>query len=240
MGLLDNLFQKINHYEILAYEGYVSNTKIPMISYFFLLIKAIINLFEFLFRYIPGPIGIILRRALYKILCKKLGKGVIIDVGVYFSHPWNISIDEFAWIDVYVQIAVPHSEVKIGKRVHIGPFTTIGGRSSVDIGDFVGISSHVSIFSGSASPVNGKRMSGPMVPMVDQAYYNAPVKLERDAVIGTKSVILPGVTMKHGSVLGALTTIDRDTVEWGIYKGTPAILKERKRKKVDENMQTFN
>jgi|LakMenEpi03Aug12_release.lakeMendotaPanAssembly.Ray.scaffolds.fasta_scaffold295525_2 acetyltransferase-like isoleucine patch superfamily enzyme len=240
MKFFRTILYSITSHEILAYENYVNNKKVSFISYFFLFIKAIINLFEFLFRYIPGPIGIILRRALYKILCKKVGKGVIIDVGVSFSHPWNISIDDFAWIDVYVQIAVPHSEVKIGKRVHIGPFTTIGGRAGVEIQDFVGISSHVSIFSGSATPVHGKRMTGPMLPMKDQAFYNAPVTLERDSVVGTKCVILPGVTMKQGSVLGALTTIDRDTIEWGIYKGTPAILSPRRRKKVDENAQTFN
>lgn len=233
-------FEFISKHEVSAYESYISGKQIDLISYLALFLKNLINLIEFAFRYIPGGIGIILRRYLYKILCKKIGKGVIIDIGVYFSHPWHISIDDFTWVDAYVHITSPYSYVKIGKRVHIGPYSTLGGRASIDIEDFVGISSHVSIFTGSASPVRGKRMSGPMVPLKDQAYYNAPVKLEKDAVVGTKSVILPGVTMKKGSVLGALTSIDRNTIEYGIYKGSPAILKNRRRAKINESSQTFN
>lgn len=237
---MEKLFKYISDNEIQAYEKYINCEKIGITLYFALFLKSLINIIEFFFRYIPGGIGIILRRFLYTILCKKIGKGVIIDVGVNFSHPWNISIDDYSWIDSYVQITSPYTYVKIGKRVHIGPFSTLGGRESIEIQDFVGISSHVSIFTGSAAPVRGKRMSGPMLPMKDQAYYNAPVILEKDSVIGSKSVILPGVIMKKGSVLGALTLIDRNTIEYGIYKGNPAILKNRRRKEIDEASQTFN
>jgi dTDP-4-amino-4,6-dideoxy-D-glucose acyltransferase len=236
-----NLILKfINKHEIIAYEKYINLEHIGFHQYLATFLKSLINLVEFSVRFIPGAIGLVLRRGLYKILCKKVGKGVIIDVGVNFSQPWNVSIDDYSWIDTYVQITSPYAEVKIGKRVHIGPFTTIGGRGAVEIHDFVGISSHVSIFTGSASPVNGKRMSGPMLPMKDQAYYHAPVILEKDSVVGSKSVILPGVTMKHGSVLGALTTVDRNTIAWGIYKGSPAVLKERRRKPVVESEQSLN
>lgn len=234
--MLNKFLKQISIFEVLAYENLIDNKPIPIKCFLPLLLKALINIVEFFFRYIPGPIGIVSRRFLYKVLCKKIGKSVIIDVGVNISHPWNLSVGDNTWIDSYVQISVPNEEVIIGKRVHIGPFATIGGAKSVIIEDYVGISSHVSIFTGSATPVNGKRMSGPMVPMRDQAYYCAPVILKKDSVVGNKSVILPGVTLNEGSVVGALTSIDRTTNAWGIYKGgSVGILRTRQRKKVNLN-----
>ena len=51
---------------------------------------------------------------------------MLIDVGVIFSGPANISIDDYTWIDSYCIINAMMGEVRIGKRIHIASFVNIG------------------------------------------------------------------------------------------------------------------
>ena len=50
------------------------------------------------------------------------------------------------------------------------------------------------------------------------------VIIEDNVWIGTHCVILPGVTIKSGSVIGAGCVVTKDTIENGIYIGIPASL----------------
>jgi len=52
----------------------------------------------------------------------------------------------------------------------------------------------------------------------------------RHAIIGTGSVILPGVTLEEGVVIGALTLVTKNCESYGVYSGVPAKkIKSRKR-----------
>ena len=157
----------------------------------------------------------------------------MIETGVFLHNPWNIHIADFAYIDVGVIVNCLNSDVYIGKRVHIGPYSTIGGAAGITIGDCSGISSHCSLFTGSAIPRKGMAMSGPMIPKHLQAYYSSPIVLQNHCVVGSKSVVLPGVTMHTGSVAGALTLINRNTNAWSVNQGVPSIMKDHKRSPVD-------
>ena len=56
------------------------------------------------------------------------------------------------------------------------------------------------------------------------------VVLEKHVIVGAGSVILPNVTLKEGSSVGAMSLITKNTKEWTIYAGIPAKeLKERKK-----------
>ena len=50
---------------------------------------------------------------------------------------------------------------------------------------------------------------------------SAPVFLKEHAIIGTGTVILPGVTIGKGSSVGALSFVSISLDEWGIYFGIP-------------------
>ena len=45
--------------------------------------------------------------------------------------------------------------------------------------------------------------------------------IERDVWIGAGAVILPGVTLKMGSVIGANSVVNRDTTPYSINVGAP-------------------
>jgi galactoside O-acetyltransferase len=48
------------------------------------------------------------------------------------------------------------------------------------------------------------------------------VVLERHALVGAGSVVLPGVTLREGSAVGALSLVRSDCDAFSIYLGVPA------------------
>ena len=70
--------------EYFIIKDYIDNEKMSLQGvYFFLIPKDFI---ELLTRYLPGSVGIIIRRYYYKLVLKKVGKNVTIDEGVYFTE----------------------------------------------------------------------------------------------------------------------------------------------------------
>ena len=147
---------------------------------------------------------------------------MLIDVGVIFSGPANISIDEYTWIEPYCIINAMLGEVKIGKRVHMGSFINIGSREPVVIEDYVAIGASSKIYSNSQTVQPNKRMSGSMIPEEDKAFYSAPTYLRKDSFIGANVVILPGVEVGRGAVVGANSVLTKSVLPWNIVSGIPA------------------
>ena len=48
--------------------------------------------------------------------------------------------------------------------------------------------------------------------------------MEEFSNIGTNSIVLPGSILRKGVLLSAGSLLMGDTVEWGVYKGNPAVL----------------
>ena len=62
-----------------------------------------------------------------------------------------------------------------------------------------------------------------------------PIVLENFVNIGVNAVIMPGVTLREGSVVGAGAVITEDTEPWTIYVGAPAKpIKKRPKEKMLE------
>jgi len=207
--------------ELDSFDRYLRGKPIPLLHIVVLAAKSALMLIEGLIRYIPGGFGFKLRYWYYKPLLKHLGKNVLIDVGVLLNGPANISIGDYTWIDAYCRIDAHLGPVTIGKRIHIASFTVIGAREPVVIEDFVGISSSVKIYSNSEHPLDGKRMSGPMVPEEFKAYHSRPVYLRKDSFVGANSVLLPGAELGEGCVVGANCVVTRKLTPWAVYAFQP-------------------
>jgi acetyltransferase-like isoleucine patch superfamily enzyme len=186
-----------------------------------LVFKSIFMLFEGLIRYIPGGFGFKLRYYFYKPLLKHLGRDVMIDVGVHLSGPANISIGDFTWIDTYCRIEAYLGEVRIGNRVHMASFSIIGARAPVIVEDFVGIGAGTKIYSNTEAPIDGKRMSGPMVPEEYKAFISAPVTLHKDSFVGANCVLLPGAELGEGCVVGANCVVSSKLLPNTVYSVAP-------------------
>jgi galactoside O-acetyltransferase len=172
--------------------------------------------------YMPGPVGYKLRQIYYKRKLKSLGKNSLIDVGVLITGAENISIGDYTWIDSFVRLEGVLGEIKIGRRVHIAANCILGGGGGLDLQDYVGLSPGVKIFTNSETPLDGKRMSGPMIPWRYKAFVRKPVTIEKDAFLGTNVVVLPGVRIGEGAVVGANSVVNKDIPPWTIAVGMPA------------------
>jgi dTDP-4-amino-4,6-dideoxy-D-glucose acyltransferase len=224
--------KKNYEFEYKVFQKFIKGQSFNFFEVIIIFVKSLLSLMEGLLRNIPGAIGYKLRYYYYKIVCKKIGKNVLIDVGVMLHGSSNISIDDYTWIDSYCIIQAMLGEVRIGKRVHIGSFVIIGSREPVIIEDYVGIGASSKIYSNSEKAKDGKRMSGPMIPDEDKAYYSAPVFLRKDSFVGANSVILPGVELGEGSVVGANSLVTKSVEPWDIVVGMP-VKKLMKRQKVN-------
>jgi acetyltransferase-like isoleucine patch superfamily enzyme len=204
-----------------AFDRFVRGKSLRPGQFIVLVLKSVLMLFEGLIRYIPGGFGFKLRYYFYKPMLKRLGRNVLIDVGVHLNGAANISIGDFTWIDAYCRIDAHLGEVSIGKRVHMAPFAIIGARAPVIIEDFAGIAAAVKIYANSEAPREGKRMSGPMVPEEYKAFKSAPVIMRKDSFAGANSVLLPGAELGEGCVVGANCVVSSKLAPNTIYAVAP-------------------
>lgn len=173
----------------------------------------------------PGPIGMKLRQFYYARKFASMGRNVLIGPGADIRQPQRIDISDYVLIDQAVQLDALAGSISIGRRIHIAPYAIVcGAGSSVYLGDYVGVGAFARIYAHSEAPVDGKRMSGPMIPENMKGMITAPVRIERDGLIGTGAVVLPGVTVGEGAVVAAnsLVTSGTHIRPWTIYGGIPA------------------
>jgi galactoside O-acetyltransferase len=153
---------------------------------------------------------------------RSIGKNVFIkkNVGMFFIE--NISIGNNVRIDDNVIIVASNkkSPVKIENYIHIAANCYLAGSNGIEMMDFVTLATGVSIFSGS-DDYSGKKLTNPMVgkPYIGGKF--GKVTLCKHVIIGAGSVILPDVTIKQGSSVGALSLVNKDLNPWGVYSGIP-------------------
>ena len=152
-----------------------------------------------------------------------LGKNVLIkkNVSLYFIE--NIFIGNNVRIDDNVIIVASNKKtpVKIGNHVHISSNCYLAGSNGIEMNDFNTLAPGVLIFSGS-DDYSGKKLTNPTVGKKNIGGKAGKVKICKHVIIGANSVILPKVTIKEGSAVGALSLVNKSLDAWGIYFGSPA------------------
>ncbi|WP_173391151.1 acyltransferase [Pararhodospirillum photometricum] len=152
---------------------------------------------------------------------KKIGKNVKIAKNSTIIGLNNIEIGSNVRIDGNVVISSYSGYISIGNYIHIGSGCYIGCSGGVTLSDFSGLSQDVKIYS-SSDDYSGKSLTNPTVP---HNYLNvkvAHVFLGKHVIIGSGSVILPGVSIEDGSSVGALSLVSKSLEGWGVYAGAPA------------------
>lgn len=166
---------------------------------------------------------------------EKIGLGVNIHPTTIIQSPQRVSFADHIRIDANCFISACGG-VTIGSHVHIANGTTIHGAGGVRIADFVGISMHCILLSQS-DDFSGESLVGPLFKMKYKPGFNGPgpLILDKFAVIGARSTIMPGVHLKEGVVIGAHSLVlETPEKEWSIYAGSPAqYLGPRKRDMIE-------
>ncbi|HVW65204.1 MAG TPA: acyltransferase [Nitrosospira sp.] len=162
-----------------------------------------------------------------------VGKGVQISDRVSFYNASKISIGKNVRIDDFCVLSAGLGGISIGNYVHIGVLSSLIGAGKITISDFCNISSRVAIYS-SNDDYSGAAMTNPTVPSQYTNIHYADVFFGKHVIIGSGSVILPGVTLEEGVAIGALSLVKGNCEAFGIYAGNPVRrIKTRKRVLLD-------
>lgn len=162
-----------------------------------------------------------------------LGENVQISDKASFYGAGRITIGSNTRIDDFCVLSAGEGGIEIGNHIHIAVYTSLIGAGQICLADFCNLSSRVSIYS-SSDDYSGETLTNPTVPDEFKNVRHAPVYLRRHVIIGSGSVILPGVTLEEGVAVGALSMVNKDCAAFGIYAGNPIRrVKERKRNLLD-------
>lgn len=158
---------------------------------------------------------------------KALGENVKISDKASIYNPESIQVGDHSRIDDFCVVS---GNVSIGKYCHITPMCLIaGGSPGITLSDFCTLAYGVKVFSQS-DDYSGHTMVNSLIPKVFKNEYLAEVIFERQVVVGAGAIIFPGVTIKEGCSVGAMTLVNKSTQPWGIYAGNPARrIKDRKK-----------
>ncbi|GAB1434698.1 dTDP-4-amino-4,6-dideoxy-D-glucose acetyltransferase VioB [Sphaerotilus sulfidivorans] len=158
-----------------------------------------------------------------------VGKDIRISDRASFYGCSRISLGNHVRIDDFCILSSGTDGITIGSHIHIAAYTSLIGSGKINLQDYCGLSSRVSIYS-SSDDYSGEFMTNPMVPAEYTNVTHAPVTIGRHVIIGSGSIVLPGVTLHEGVAIGALSLVSRDCAAFGIYAGRPAKrVKERSR-----------
>ena len=152
---------------------------------------------------------------------RQVGEHVMIAKNATIIGLENISIGDHVRIDGGVVLAAHSGSLVLGNYIHIGGGCYLGCGGGITLADFAGLSQGVRIYS-STDDYSGESLTNPTVPPAYLKVRTAPVALGRHVIVGSGSVILPGVRIGDGSAVGALSLVQRPLDEWGVYAGSPA------------------
>ena len=169
----------------------------------------------------------------YNLGLLNVGQDVTIWPQAKIVSPETICIGDSVIIDDFVFIMGGQKTI-IGSFVHIASFTSVMGGGKFVMEDFSGLSGGVRVYTGNED-YSGACMTNPTVPYPYRMPIRSFVLIKKHAIIGTHTVILPGVTIGEGAVIGANSLITKDCEPWTIYMGSPAKpLRTRPRERIRE------
>jgi acetyltransferase-like isoleucine patch superfamily enzyme len=163
--------------------------------------------------------------ALKSIGFKSLGKNVKVSNLVSIHRPEEISIGDNSRIDDFSAIS---GKITIGENVHIAVHCTLlASGEPLIMEDFSGLAFACHVFT-SSDDYSGNSLTNPTIPAKFKNVSNGLIRIGRHVIVGTSSVIFPGVEIAEGCSIGALTILTESTLPWGIYAGNPGRrIKER-------------
>jgi acetyltransferase-like isoleucine patch superfamily enzyme/acyl carrier protein len=199
---------------------------------------------------IPGALGLVLRRSLYRGLLGTAGKGVTFGRSITLRHAENIHLGDQVFLDDYclldargagasglrighgtmvhrnasIQAKVGH--ISIGENCSIGALSQIVSQGSLEIGDNVSIAGGVGIAGGRYQVEFDE--DG---PDAKKRYTAGPIRIHANVRVGRGAIILDGVTIGRGAIVAPGSVVMNDVAENTVVMGSPARpLRQRERK----------
>ncbi len=159
---------------------------------------------------------------------QKLGKNVQIHTRASIYGVENISIGNNVRIDDFVVI-IATGKLELGNYICIHNHCFLGSKFGIVLKDFSTLACGAKVYS-SSSDFSGDKFTGVAVPPELRGGDRGKVILEKYAIIGAGSIVMPNCIIAEGCSVGALSLVKKSLEPWGIYAGIPARrIKDRKK-----------
>jgi acetyltransferase-like isoleucine patch superfamily enzyme len=150
-----------------------------------------------------------------------VGENVFLSDKASYYNCAKIRIGSNVRIDDFCVLSAGEGGIVLGDYVHLAVYCSLIGKGRIELANFSGLSSRVSIYS-SNDDYSGAKLTNPTVPAAFSGVTHADVLLGKHVIIGAGSVVLPGVTLGEGAAVGALSVVKHDCAPFTIYLGVPA------------------
>lgn len=196
--------------------------------------------------WVPGAVGLLLRKFLYPTILGSCGRAVVFGQGVTLRHPGKIHIGEGTVIDDFVLLdakGVANQGIRIGDHGFIGRNSILSCKDGdIVLGSHINIGFNCEVFSSSRVEVGdyglfaaytyvvggGHDHSDVGAVMIDQPRPSKGVVIGRNVWLGAGAKVLDGVTLGANVVVGAGAVVNESLPDSVIAAGVPAkIIKRR-------------
>jgi len=196
--------------------------------------------------WVPGALGLALRKALYPLLLARCGKGVVFGQGVALRHPHKIRLGAGVTVDDGVLLdakGTSNRGIDVGDGVFLGRGTILSCKDGdISLGDHTNLGFHCEIFSGSSVVVGrhglfaaqaylvggGHEFEAAGVAVVDQPRVSRGITLGDNVWLGTGAKVLDGVRVGNDVVVGANAVVNADLPDGVVAAGVPAKVLRRR------------
>ena len=169
------------------------------------------------------------RRELDQLGFAAVGEDVLISRKASIYAPERIRVGDHVRIDDFTFLS---GDITLHNHIHIAAFCMLiggSGDAGIVMDDFSGLSGRVTVYSIS-DDYSGEFMTNPTIPEEYLNVLRGRVTIGKYAIIGTSSVLMPGVDIGEGAAVGAMSLVSRSLPGWKICGGVPARpLKDRSR-----------
>lgn len=170
---------------------------------------------------------------------KSIGLDVVIHPTALIKRPELVRIRDHVAIDPFFYMT---TAAEIGNYVHISSHVSIigGAKAKLIVKDFATIATGCRLICGSDDYANGSGLIGPFIPRRYQSRQKIePIILEKHSALGTNVVVLPGVVIGEGAVVGAGAVVTKSVPPWTVNVGIPARSIKKRPKKIILKYEEF-
>jgi len=191
-------------------------------------------------QWVPGALGLALRKALYPRLLGACGRHVVFGQHVTLRHPHKIRIGDNVVIDDHCLLDAKgdsNGGIVIGNGVFIGRNTILSCKNGdIALGDGANIGFNCEIFSAARVEVGANTLLAAYCyiiggdhdwkdagrPVLEQGRRAAGVRIGEGAWLGAGAKVLDGTAVGDGAIVGAGAVVTADVPASAIAVGVPA------------------
>lgn len=203
--------------------------------------------------WVPGALGLVLRKFLYPLILGTVGRNVVFGQGVTIRHGRKINIGDNVIID---DNAVLDAKGNTNQGINIGADTIISRgvvlsckNGDIDIGAHctVGINTLVHAMQGSDVSIGNDVLIGAFCYFIGSGPYGTDslekpfkeqgmlpqggVSVANNVWFGSHVQVFDGVNIGTGSIVGASSVVNKDVMDYDVVAGVP--MKKLKSRKLE-------